>query len=220
MTGLNIVQEVIVWILPVLFAVTVHEVAHGWVASRLGDKTALMLGRLSLNPIKHIDMVGTIIVPFLSLMLGGFVFGWAKPVPVDYRNLHHPRRDAALVAIAGPVSNLLMAIFWAFIAKLGVIMLDPQSTTFSPALFLEYAGRAGISINLVLMILNLLPIPPLDGSRVVSSLLSPRLANVYDAIEPYGFFILALLIFTKVLSSILGPPLYWMQSVFVQVFSL
>jgi Zn-dependent protease len=217
MGHLTIVQEVMVWILPVLFAVTVHEVAHGWVANKLGDRTAFMMGRLTLNPIKHIDIVGTVVVPILCLFLGGFVFGWAKPVPVSWRNLKKPRRDAALVAVAGPLSNLLMALLWALIAKGGVILFQQG---FSSAVFLAYMGYAGISINLMLMILNLLPIPPLDGSRVVSSLLPMRLARSYDAIEPYGMMILVALIFTKVLSMILIPPLESIQTLIVRLFGL
>lgn len=217
MGNLTIVQEIMVWILPVLFAITVHEVAHGWVANQLGDRTAYMMGRLTLNPFKHIDMVGTVIVPVLCLLLGGFVFGWAKPVPVSWRNLKKPRRDAALVAVAGPVSNFMMAILWAFVAKLGVILFQGG---FSSAVFLAYVGNAGIAINLMLMILNLVPIPPLDGSRVVSSLLPPHLARSYDAIEPYGLMILVALIFTKVLSMILIPPLEWMQTAIITIFGL
>jgi len=217
MGHLTIVQEVMVWILPVLFAVTVHEVAHGWVANLRGDSTALMLGRLTLNPVKHIDIVGTVIVPISCLVLGGFVFGWAKPVPVSWRNLKNPRRDAALVAVAGPLSNLLMVFLWAFVAKIGVMLVQQG---FSNAVFLAYMGNAGILINLMLMILNLLPIPPLDGSRVVSSLLPPHLARTYDAIEPYGLMILVALIFTNVLSMILNPPLEWMQIGILKLFGL
>lgn len=217
MGHLTIVQEVMVWILPVLFAVTVHEVAHGWIANLLGDRTAYMLGRLTLNPFKHIDMVGTVIVPILCLMLGGFVFGWAKPVPVSWRNLKKPRRDTALVAVAGPASNFMMAILWAFVAKLGVMLFQGG---FSSAVFLAHMGHAGIAINLMLMILNLVPIPPLDGSRVVSSLLPPHLARSYDAIEPYGLMILVALIFTKILSMILIPPLEWMQTAMITLFGL
>lgn len=217
MGNLTVVQEIMVWILPVLFAVTVHEVAHGWVANQLGDRTAYMMGRLTLNPFKHIDMVGTVIVPVLCLLLGGFVFGWAKPVPVSWRNLKKPRQDAALVAVAGPASNFLMALIWATIAKIGVTLFQHG---FSSAVFMAYMGNAGIAINLMLMILNLVPIPPLDGSRVVSSLLPPHLARSYDAIEPYGLMILVALIFTKVLSMILIPPLEWMQTAIITIFGL
>jgi len=209
MSDLTLAQEISIWSLPVLFAVTVHEVAHGWVANRLGDKTAFLLGRLTLNPLKHIDLIGTLIVPLISLTLGGFVFGWAKPVPVNFHYLKSPRRDAALVALAGPLSNFLMALIWIVVIKIGEMAFQ---SGFSSFIFLVYMGHAGIAINLLLMVLNLLPIPPLDGSRVLSSLLPPKLARFYDAIEPYGFFILAALIFTDNLSFILSPVLGWMQS--------
>lgn len=215
MNNLSLVQTIAIWVLPVLFAITLHEVAHGWVASKLGDKTALMLGRITLNPIKHIDLIGTIVVPLICLVAGNFVFGWAKPVPVDWRNLRNPRRDAALVAIAGPVSNLLMAIFWAFMAKVGFWIVQ---SGVSNGVFLVYMGIAGISINLLLMILNLFPLPPLDGSRVVSSLLSPQLARSYDTLEPYGFFILLALLLTGILQMLLSPPLAFMQKLFMNIF--
>ncbi len=217
MNNLNMMQEIMVWVIPVLFAVTVHEVAHGWIASKLGDKTALMLGRLTLNPFKHIDLVGTVLVPLACLLVGNFIFGWAKPVPVDWRNLRKPRRDAALVAFAGPASNFIMALLWAFVAKFGAFAMQQG---YGNALFLAYVGQAGIAINLLLMILNLIPIPPLDGSRVVSSLLPRDLANIYGAIEPYGLIILLVLMFSNVLSMILLPPLAWMQQFIHGVFAL
>jgi Zn-dependent protease len=210
-------QIIFIWAIPVLFAVTLHEVAHGWVASKFGDKTALMLGRLTLNPIKHIDLIGTILVPMIFLLLGGFIFGWAKPVPVDWRNLKNPRRDMALVALAGPGANLLMAIFWAIIAK---IFLELTHQGFAYASIFTYMGVAGISINLMLMILNLIPIPPLDGSRVVASLLEKRLAIKYEALEPYGFIILILLIMSGVLSMILQEPYHLIQQMIHFLFGL
>lgn len=196
-------QSILIWAIPVLFAVTMHEVAHGYVANLFGDKTALMMGRLSLNPLRHIDLMGTIVVPVLCLLLGGFVFGWAKPVPVDYRNMRNPRRDMALVALAGPVSNLLMAIFWGVVAK---IFLEMMRNGFSNGKVMFLMGIAGISINLMLAVLNLIPIPPLDGSRVVSSILSKNLARAYDALEPYGFIILILLLMTGMLATIMQIP--------------
>lgn len=217
MNNLTLVQNIAIWALPILFAVTLHEVAHGWIASKLGDKTALRLGRLSLNPIKHIDLYGTIIVPLACLFLGNFVFGWAKPVPVDWRNLKNPRRDTAFVALAGPAANLLMAIFWALIAKLGFWAAHQG---FSEAIFLAYTGEAGILINLLLMILNLFPIPPLDGSRVVASILPKHLQRTYDAIEPYGFIILIVLLLSGILPWLLTPILVFMEKVFTVVFSL
>ena len=164
MDELSLIQRIVVWILPVVFAITVHEVAHGWVAKKYGDNTASMLGRLTLNPVKHIDILGTIIIPGLLLLsFTGFIFGWAKPVPVDPRNFKNPKRDMAFVALAGPVANLLMALGWALITRLGVIIeLEVIS------LPLIYSGVAGISINLVLALINLIPIPPLDGRRIIT----------------------------------------------------
>jgi Zn-dependent protease len=202
MNRFNLVQEIAIWALPVLFGITVHEVAHGWVALLLGDKTALMLGRLTLNPFKHIDRVGTLIVPLLCLSMGGFMFGWAKPVPITWRNLKHPRRDTALVAIAGPMANALMMIAWAFAAKLAISFVHRG---FEQASFLVYMAQAGIMMNALLMVVNLIPIPPLDGSRVLAAFLAPRLARVLDRIEPYGFVILIVLMMSKTLSLILNP---------------
>ena len=152
MDDLTLVQRFSVWLLPVLFAITLHEVAHGWAASRLGDNTAKSLGRLSLNPLRHIDPIGTLLVPGLLLALGGFVFGWAKPVPVDGSRLRHPRRDMALVAVAGPGANLVMALGWAMLLRLAVEL--PESLA-SVALPLGLMGKAGIAINSILMVLNL-----------------------------------------------------------------
>ncbi len=199
---LNLLQKIVIWVIPVIFAITVHEVAHGWVANKLGDPTAKLLGRLTLNPIKHIDLIGTIIVPTILIFVGGFIFGWAKPVPVDWRNLHHPRRDMGLVAIAGPLANLLMALIWLAIMKLG-IYLSAQGTT--AGAILVFMGQIGIQINLILMVLNFLPIPPLDGSKVLMSFLSPAAAMSFAKIEPYGFFILLALLATGILGRVIGP---------------
>lgn len=203
MTDLTIIQKIAIWALPLIFAITLHEVAHGYVASLFGDKTAKLSGRLSLNPIKHIDPVGTVVVPFLMLMVSNFVFGWAKPVPVDARNLHHPRRDMALVALAGPFSNLLMALIWGLIAKIGLI-LNMQDMAWL-GVPLVYMGGAGIMINVVIGVLNLIPLPPLDGGRILTSILPPRAAYQFSMIEPYGFIILIVLMFTGLLSSIMAP---------------
>ena len=151
----------------------VHEVAHGWVASLFGDQTARLSGRLTLNPLKHIDPVGTIIVPILLLLFSNFIFGWAKPVPVDARNMKNPRRDMALVALAGPLSNFLMALLWAAVAKIGILSSSDMDSWFVP---LVYMGEAGIMINIVLGVLNCLPIPPLDGGRVLYNILPSQLA--------------------------------------------
>lgn len=199
MLDLSLVQKIAVWIVPVLLAITVHEVAHGWVASKLGDRTALMLGRLTLNPLKHVDPVGTILIPGMLLMLqAGFIFGYAKPVPVDWRNLHHPKRDMAIVAAAGPMINLLMAVGWALLIRAGYLLGES-------GLALVFMGVAGIFINSVLMVLNLLPLPPLDGGRVLTGLLPGRWAWYFSRIEPYGFFILIGLLVTGILGLILWP---------------
>lgn len=215
MQGTGLIQEIIIWALPILFAVTVHEAAHGYVANIFGDKTALLLGRLTLNPLKHIDIIGTIVVPLASLAFGGFVFGWAKPVPVTWSRLGNPRRDMALVALAGPFANLLMALIWAAIAKIALIFKG----SFDAGLIIKM-GEAGITINLILMLLNLLPIPPLDGSRLVSSILPSKLAIFYDKIEPFGLVILIILIITKILSQVLEPPFIWLQQLISNIFGL
>jgi Zn-dependent protease len=213
MDDLNIVQKIAVWILPVVFAITAHEVAHGWVAKQYGDNTAFLQGRLTLNPMKHIDPLGTIILPGLLLLSGtGFIFGWAKPVPVDARNLKKPRQDMAIVALAGPLSNLLMATGWALLARLGMTIGASQASISIP---LVYTGVAGISINIVLALINLLPIPPLDGSRILSGILPDHLARRYNQLERYGFLILLALLYTKILNVILAYPMDWAQKLFM-----
>lgn len=202
MIPLTLIQKFAVWVLPVLFAITVHEVAHGWVASKLGDHTAKMMGRLTLNPLKHIDLIGTIIVPIILFFTTGFVFGWARPVPVNFYNLRKPRRDSALVGLAGPLANLLMALAWALIAKLALLVFNPYHPFLLPIVLM---GQAGILINIVLMVVNLIPIPPLDGSRVVSSLLPTKAAYHYNNFGRYGFFILLLLMITGIFWSLVLP---------------
>lgn len=214
---MNTLQVLSVWALPVLFAITLHEVAHGWTARHFGDMTAAQLGRLSLNPIKHIDPIGTILVPAVLLFLGGFVFGWAKPVPVNMFHLRNPKRDMAVVAAAGPAANLVMALAWALIAKLGVSMYGAVDWV---ALPLIYMGQAGIAINLILMLLNLLPLPPLDGGRVVAGMLPDNLSYQYGRIEPLGLFILLGLLALGVLGKILSPPYTALSDFIVRVFEL
>lgn len=208
MDDFTLVQKIIIYSIPVIFAITVHEVAHGWVASKLGDQTARLMGRLTLNPFKHIDPVGTIIVPIVMLMFTPFLLGWAKPVPVDWRNLRRPRRDMAWVAIAGPAANLLMLLFWILFAKM--ILLTGPDNSDSAMPFIAMA-LAGIFINIILMVLNLIPVPPLDGSRIVSSLLPPRAAIIYNRLEPYGLIIVLVLLVTGVLGDLFMPVVFNMQ---------
>jgi Zn-dependent protease len=202
METLSPLQLLAVLVIPVLFAITVHEAAHGWVASKLGDRTALMLGRVTFNPIKHIDPIGTVVVPLATFFFVGFLFGWAKPVPVDWRNLRHPRRDMALVAVAGPGANLVMALFWGAMVKLGVLLLPAGQWM---ALPLIYMGAAGILINVFLMVLNLMPLLPLDGGRVVNAMLPPKVAILFSRLEPFGLIILLALLITGLLGAILLP---------------
>jgi Zn-dependent protease len=219
----NIIQTIAIWTIPVLFAITLHEVSHGWVAKLLGDPTAKMLGRLTVNPFKHIDPVGTVVVPLALLVLTTmtpgppFVFGWAKPVPVNSRNLKHPQRDMAIVAAAGPMANLVMALFWALMIKLGLGLLDTVNWVAVP---LVYMGIAGITINILLMVLNLLPVPPLDGGRVVSGLLPPRMSDTYDRLEPYGLFIVLGLLATGLLWTIIGPFYMFFLNLIETLFAL
>lgn len=203
MQELNSLQVFAVAILPVLFAITVHEVAHGWVAKQFGDPTAQRLGRLTLNPVKHIDPVGTILVPGLLLLLkSGFLFGWAKPVPVTWENLRRPKRDMILVAAAGPAANLLMALLWGLVAKLST--LAPPDWAWA-AVPMQLMGNIGIFINVLLMVFNLLPLPPLDGGRVAVGLLPGPWAWQLSRVEPFGFLILLGLMLTGVLWVIISP---------------
>ena len=190
-------QTLLIWVIPVLLAITLHEAAHGWTASKFGDHTARMMGRVTLNPVKHIDPVGTIIVPLtLLIMSTGFIFGWAKPVPINFNALRSPKSGMIWVALAGPVANLIMAIGWLFVAILAINMNIP--------IMLKMAG-AGIFINILLAVFNLLPIPPLDGSRVISALLPNPLAYKYNQLERFGFVILIGLMFIGGFSYIVWP---------------
>lgn len=196
----TLIQKIAIYALPVIFAITLHEAAHGYAALRFGDSTARSMGRLSLNPLRHIDPIGTLLVPALSMLLGGILFGWAKPVPVDFRRLRNPRQDMVWVAAAGPAANLVMAIFWALMLKLSVeVELGDYNTP------LRMMAEGGILINAVLMALNLLPLPPLDGGRIAVGLLPDSLAAPLARIEPYGMFVLIALLLTGVLNQILGP---------------
>ncbi|HZV55195.1 MAG TPA: site-2 protease family protein [Rhodocyclaceae bacterium] len=201
---MNAIQTLAISALPVIFAITLHEAAHGYAARHFGDLTAWQAGRISLNPLRHVDLVGTVIVPAVILLLsaGNFLFGWAKPVPVDFGRLRNPKKDMFWVAAAGPGVNLLMALGWGLLLKMTVTM-PPHGYTQAMA---EMA-RVGININGVLMVLNLLPLPPLDGGRIAVSLLPHRLAYRFAQLEPYGMVILLALLFTGVLERILGPLL-------------
>ena len=211
MEELTLIQKITAYAIPIIFAITVHEAAHGYAAKYFGDLTAQYLGRISLNPLKHIDPIGTIILPAL-LASSGFIFGWAKPVPVNFSNLRNPKKNMMWVALAGPFSNLLMAIFWAFIyARL---QLFPDSSI----LFLELMARVGIQINLVLMILNMLPIPPLDGGKVAVSLLPYPWSSHLENLERYGLFIIIFLLISGVLGNILDPLIYISKSIIFTIF--
>jgi len=202
----HVLQTFAIYALPVLFAITLHEAAHGYVARHFGDMTAHAQGRISLNPLRHVDPIGTIFVPIIILTAtiaagtGGFLFGWAKPVPVNYSALKKPRQHMAWVAAAGPGANLVMALLWAVLLKIAVLLPASQ-----PAEFLELMSQAGILVNLIFMFLNLLPIPPLDGGRILTSLLPSRAAWRFAKIEPWGLPILLVLLFTNVLNGVLGP---------------
>ena len=193
-----LVQTIAIYALPVLFAITLHEAAHGYVARYFGDMTAHAQGRISLNPVRHVDIVGTLVVPLAILLLSGgkFLFGWAKPVPVNYSALRKPRRHMAWVAAAGPGANLAMALAWALLLKISL---------FFPGTFFQEMARAGILVNLIFMFLNLLPILPLDGGRIVASLLPSRAAWQYSRLEPWGIPLLLLLLVTNVLNFMLEP---------------
>ncbi len=212
-----LILKIAVSAVPIIFAITVHEASHGYAAKYFGDLTAERLGRITLNPLKHIDPLGTILLPAITLMFGGVLFGWAKPVPVNFNNLRNPKKDMLWVAAAGPASNLVMAIFWGIL--LGYVQRGLQAGDFSTSayLFVEMA-YVGISINIVLMVLNLLPMPPLDGGRIAVSLLPNNLAFQLSKIEKYGFIILIALMFAGVLGKILSPFISFFQQIILRIF--
>ena len=202
----QLVPTIAIYALPVLFAITLHEASHGYVARHFGDMTAYAQGRISLNPARHIDPVGTVILPIAILVASelagtnGFLFGWAKPVPVNYSALKRPKQNMLWVAAAGPAANLAMALGWAALYKVADLL--PANDYTAP---LQLMGAAGIKVNVVLMVLNLIPILPLDGGRILASLLPGRLAWRYAKLEPWGLPILLLLLFSNVLGVILAP---------------
>ena len=198
-----IIQGISIWALPVLFAIVLHEVAHGWVADRLGDNTARFMGRLTLNPLKHIDPIGTVLIPIVLLVAGSpFLFGYAKPVPVNFGKLNYPKRDMIWVALAGPITNLVLALLSTLLLALTIHMPASLTWVSEP---LSLMCQASIIINLVLFIFNLLPLPPLDGGRVAVGLLPGPLAYQLSRIEPFGFLIIVLLLVFGLLQSVIGP---------------
>jgi Zn-dependent protease len=219
----SIIQIICYMALPLIFAITIHEAAHAYVAKCCGDQTAFLLGRVSFNPVRHIDPFGTIILPLLMIIMSRalhgppFIFGYAKPVPVDWRNLKNHRRDKALVAIAGPASNILMALIWVWVAWCAAQVLSQPMhypAMLQPAAkFLSITGYFGVILNVLLAVLNMLPIPPLDGSRVVASFLPRSMVYAYERLEPYGMYILLALLFLGGFKYILGPPVTWLSSV-------
>ena len=212
-----LIQGIAIAALPVILAITLHEAAHGYAARHFGDPTAWMEGRITANPLKHIDPVGTIVVPLLILLVstGGFLFGWAKPVPVNFGNLRNPKRDMFWVAAAGPGANLVMALFWAAILKMAWLM--PENYFSLP---MAHMAKVGVGINVSLMVLNLLPLPPLDGGRIAVSLLPHGLAWKFAQLERWGFPILLVLLFTGILGAVLLPVVAIVTVIIEMIFQL
>ena len=213
----SLIQTLAISALPVIFAITLHEAAHGYAARHFGDPTAWQMGRISLNPIRHIDLVGTIIIPIAILLFsaGTFLFGYAKPVPVDFSRLRNPKKDMFWVAAAGPGANLFMALCWAFVLKLAWLLPSSEFT-----LPMSEMGKVGIIVNCVLMVLNLLPLPPLDGGRIAVSLLPHNLAWKFAQLERWGFPILLLLLFTGILGAVMNPLVIVAARVIELIFGL
>ena len=209
-------ENILTIAIPVILAITLHEAAHGYVARYFGDPTAEQMGRITLNPIRHIDPIGTILIPLLILFFsdGSFLFGYAKPVPVNPRFFKNPRRDMAWVALAGPAANFAMALFWTAILKICFANGAPGNT-----FWVAMAG-SGILVNLVLIVLNLIPIPPLDGGRIAVGWLSLPAAAILNKIEPYGFWIILILLFTNILNALMLPAIAFLMRLLALIFSV
>lgn len=211
----QLIQTIAIAAIPILFAITLHEAAHGYVARYFGDMTAHREGRISLNPLHHIDPLGTILLPVLTLWLGGVLFGWAKPVPVNFGALRHPKKDMLWVALAGPATNLFMALCWGLVARLALML---QGNYYSEPMW--DMAQIGIRINVILIALNMLPLPPLDGGRVAVSLLPHRLAFMLSRLEPYGMFILIFMVMTPLLGWVLSPSIDLLTQLIIFIFGL
>ena len=221
----QIIGQIIIWALPVLLAVVFHEVAHGWVAYRLGDPTAKQLGRLTLNPFAHVDLFGTILVPLMLIIAHSpFVFGYAKPVPVNFQNLRNPKRDMIWVAAAGPVTNLLLAAGCTALWRVMAPMTAAQGAPFSLSSLIDFfapvvlMAQSGILINITLAVFNMLPLPPLDGGRVLVGLLPQPLSSTVARIEPFGFIILIVLLMTRSLDRIIDPAIEFLLKLYLGIF--
>jgi Zn-dependent protease len=221
----SVIGQIIIWALPVLIAVVFHEVSHGWVAYRLGDPTARQLGRLTLNPIAHVDLFGTILVPLMLIIAHSpFVFGYAKPVPVNFNNLRNPKRDMIWVAVAGPVTNLILAAACTLIWRALLPMTGAQGGSYSLSSLVDFfapvvlMAQSGILINVTLAVFNMLPLPPLDGGRVLVGLLPDPLASLVARIEPFGFIILIVLLMTRSLDRIINPPTEFLLRLYLGAF--
>ena len=215
--GANTLITILVYAIPVIFAITLHEAAHGYVARHFGDKTAWMMGRVTLNPAKHIDPIGTVVLPLVTLALTHFMFGWAKPVPVNFANLRNPRWHSVWVAAAGPGSNVVQAFVWAAVARILDATVEPSGLV---AGFWMSVADAGIVTNIVFAVLNLFPILPLDGGRIVASLLPPRVSYSYSRLEPYGLVVLLVLMATGVFRQLIGPPVSFATNGIYSLFGL